>query len=894
MSKQEFSENEEYKDEISANADEDAAFAEEIEQNDDAVESRGAAGKFAHLMNIEDGKTHRLSGMFRDWFLDYASYVILERAVPHIEDGLKPVQRRILHSMQRLDDGRFNKVANIIGSTMQFHPHGEASIGDALVQLGQKELLIDCQGNFGNILTGDGAAAARYIEARLSKFALETVFDPKTTEWTNSYDGRNKEPVTLPVKFPLLLAQGVEGIAVGLSSKILPHNFNELIDASIACLKGEDFELLPDFPTGGLIDTSNYNDGKRGGRVKVRARIGKIDSRTLAITEIPFGMDTAQLIKSIEKAIETGKIKIKKVDNNTARNVEILIQLSPDVSPDMTVDALYAFTDCEISLSVYACVIADNKPAFIGVKDILRANTMQTKDLLRRELEIHLAELEEDWHYSSLEKIFFEERIYRELEKDSASWDEQLSAIDKAFEPFKSQLRREISHEDIVKLTEKPVRRISKFDIKKAEEHIKSVEDEMEQVKNNLDNLVRYVIDYYKRIKKKYGAGRERKTELRSFDAIEAVHVAQANEKLYVNMNEGFAGYSMKRDDDAQYVCDCSDLDEIIAFFKSGKYVITKVSEKAFLGKDLLYVNVFKRNDTRTVYNMVYRDGRNGPVMMKRFSVTNIIRDREYDATKGAEHSQVLYFSANPNGEAEVLKVFFRPRQRMKKLVDELDFAKLEVRSRNAAGNIFSRNAIHKITLKNKGVSTLGGLKIWLDSDTSKLNVDARGVCLGEFFGGDRILAVSKQGMYYTTSYELVNRYEGMILVQKFNPRQVFSAVYFDAEQNYFYLKRFTFEPSVNPERFIDEHPDSYLVAISQDEFPQIELNFGSKRQRPSERVDVEEFIAVKSHRAKGKRLAQANVESVKFIEPLEKEVAASGNGNQQKPQSPEQMELDY
>ncbi|MDR2562878.1 MAG: DNA gyrase/topoisomerase IV subunit A [Prevotellaceae bacterium] len=890
MAEQEFNDNEEYKNEESLREGEED-FVDEASAGENPDDSQVATGRFGHITNIDDGKTHRLSGMFRDWFLDYASYVILERAVPHIEDGLKPVQRRILHAMQRLDDGRFNKVANIIGFTMQFHPHGDASIGDALVQLGQKELLIETQGNFGNILTGDGAAAPRYIEARLSKFALETVFNPKTTEWMNSYDGRNKEPVTLPVKFPLLLAQGVEGIAVGLSSKILPHNFNELIDASIACLKGEDFTILPDFPTGGLVDANNYNDGKRGGRVKVRARINKIDNRMLAITEIPFGMDTSRLIDSIVKANDKGKIKIKKVDDNTARNAEILIQPAADVSPDMTIDALYAFTDCEVSLAVYACVIIDDKPAFIGVKDILRANTEQTKDLLRRELEIRLNELDEDWHYSSLEKIFFEERIYRELEKDSASWNDQLAAIGRAFEPFKARLKRKITQEDIIKLTEKPVRRISKFDIKKAEEHIKNVEEEMERVKANLDKLVQYAIDYFRHIKKKYGAGRERRTELRNFDTIEAVQVVQANEKLYVNMKEGFVGYGMKRDEDAQYLCDCSDLDEIIAFFKSGKYIITKASEKAFLGKDLMYVNVFRRNDTRTVYNMVYRDGRNGPIMMKRFAVSNIVRDREYDATKGTEHSQVMHFSANRNGEAEVLKVFFRPRQRMKKLVEELDFAKLEVRGRNAAGNIFSRNAIHKVVVKEKGVSTLGGQKIWLDKETSKLNADERGEYIGEFFGDDKILAISKQGSYYTTNYELVNRYEDMILVQKFDPRRVFSALYFDAEQSYFYLKRFTFEPSSLPEKFIDEHPDSYLVELSQDEFPQIELTFGGKRHRRPERVDVEEFIAVKSHRAKGKRLSQAGVEGVKFVEPLEKEITIKENIPAE-PHKPEQMSL--
>lgn len=836
-------------------------------------ENSDKPGKFDHLLQ-EDGKTHRLSGMFRDWFLDYASYVILERAVPHIQDGLKPVQRRILHAMQRLDDGRFNKVANIIGFTMQFHPHGDASIGDALVQLGQKDLMIETQGNFGNILTGDSAAAPRYIEARLSKFALEVAFNHKTTNWMSSYDGRNKEPITLPMKFPLLLAQGVEGIAVGLASKILPHNFNELIDATIAHYENREFEILPDFPTAGLADCTGYNEGTRGGRVKVRARINKLDNRTLAITEIPFGLDTSKLIDSIVKANEKGKIKIRKIDDNTAGQVEILIHLPADISPDVTIDALYAFTDCEISIATYACVISNDKPEFLGVKTILRQNADETRNLLKLELEIRMNELEDDWHYSSLEKIFFEQRIYRELEKDTASWDQQLEAIDKAFIPYTSVLRKEITKEDIVKLTEKPVRRISKFDIKKADEHIKSVEAEMEQVKYHLNNITPYSIDYFRRIKKKYGEGRGRKTELRNFDTIEATQVVVANQKLYVNYKEGFAGYDLKRDEDAQYVCDCSDIDDVIVFFKNGKYIINKVSEKAFFGKNIEYINVFKRNDSRTVYNLIYRDGKNGPIYMKRFSVTAITRDREYDATKGSEGSAILYFSSNPNGECEILKIFFKPRPRMKKLIEELDFSSLTIKGRQSQGNLLSRHAIHKIVVKERGVSTLGGLKVWLDTAICKLNTEERGIYLGEFSGDDKILVITKNSQYYTTNFDLVNRYEGDIeLIQKYNPQTIFSVLYFDGELQLYYIKRFSFEPTANPERYIDEHPNSVVVAFSQDTYPQLEITFGGKHaKRENEVVDVEEFIAVKSHRAKGKRLTNFEVKSVRFIDPLQKE----------------------
>ena len=845
-----------------------AADETELLATDDGAEK---TGRYDSLIN--DAPVHRLSGMFKEWFLDYASYVILERAVPHIEDGLKPVQRRILHAMNRLDDGRFNKVANIIGFTMQFHPHGDASIGDALVQLGQKDLLIETQGNFGNILTGDGAAAPRYIEARLSKFALEVAFNSKTTDWMDSYDGRNKEPVTLPMKFPLLLAQGVEGIAVGLASKILPHNFNELVDASIAHLKGEDFEIYPDFPTGGLADCAAYNHGRRGGKVKVRARISKIDSKTLAITEIPFGLDTSRLIDSIVKANEKGKIKIKKVDDNTAREVEILVHLPAETSADVTIDALYAFTDCEMSVSVYACVIRNEKPAFIDVKEILVANTEQTRTLLGRELEIKIGELEDDWHYSSLEKIFFEQRIYRELEKDSVSWEAQLKAIDTAFNPFRPLLKRKITADDIVKLTEKPVRRISKFDIKKADEHIAELETNIESAKKSLANLTVFTIDYYKKIKKKYGQGRERKTELRSFDVIKATQVVVANRKLFANLKEGFVGYDLKRDETAAYICDCSDMDEIIAFFKTGKYIVTKVSEKAFLGKDIIHANVFRRDDTRTVYNILFRDGRNGVIVMKRFNVTGLMRDKEYDITKGTPGSQILYFGAHPNGEADILKIIFRPRPRMKKIIEELDFSTQPVRSRTTGGTIFSKFSIHKIVLKEKSESTLGGQKIWLDGETNKLNYDGKGLYIGEFAGDDKILVLTKQAYYYTTSYELVNRYEDdILLIKKFESGEIFSFVYFDASLNQYCVKRVIFDKVLNKERFIDEDPDSHVVTFSTDKYPQLKVTFKGRYAGASERIDVEEFVAVKSARGKGRKLTNREVASMKFIEPLNKQ----------------------
>lgn len=857
-----------------------------LTSNDTRETSADEHARIAKLTGDLVKKTH-LTGMYKDWFLDYASYVILERAVPHLYDGLKPVQRRILHAMKRLDDGRYNKVANIIGYTMQYHPHGDASIGDALVQLGQKDLLIDNQGNWGNILTGDSAAAPRYIEARLSKLAHDIAFNPKTTEWMLSYDGRNQEPIALPMKFPLLLAQGVEGIAVGLASKILPHNFIELIDASIAYLKGHDFELYPDFPTGGLADCSRYNDGLRGGAVKVRARIQKVDKKTLTITEIPYGKTTVSLIESVVKANDKGKIKIRKIDDNTAENVEILIHLPPDVSPDVTIDALYAFTDCEISISTNACVIAEDKPRFIGVKDILRSSVDHTKHLLTWELKIRMDELEEDWHFSSLEKIFFEKRIYRELEKDTETWEMTIDLIEKGFKPYKKLFRREITRDDLLKLTEKPVRKISKFDIKKADEHIQSVEDEITEVKNHLENIIPYTINYYQQIKKKHGKGRERKTELRNFDTIVATKVVVANQKLYVNREEGFFGTGLKKD---EYVGDCSDIDDIIIFLKSGKYYITKVQDKAFVGKDIIHIAVFMKNDQRTIYNVVYRDGRNGDIMMKRCAVSGVTRDKEYDITKGTEGSQILYMSANPNGEAEILKVFLKPRPRLRNLILELNFSQLAIKGRNSMGNIFTRYAIHKIQVKEKGTSTLGGHKIWLDEDVLRLNTDNRGKYLGEFQDDDKILVVNSNGSYITTGFDLSVRFEdNPIIIEKFTPEKIFSAVYFDGEQKFYYLKRFAFDPSDKLQSFIAEEEGSRLIAISDDDFPCLQLVFkGKHAKRDPENVDVYEFIAVKGYKAKGKRLTTFEVKSASFIEPLQKEIPTTTDSSGEDANSPE------
>jgi topoisomerase IV subunit A len=820
-----------------------------------------------------------LSGMYKDWFLDYASYVILERAVPHLHDGLKPVHRRILHAMKRLDDGRFNKVANIIGYTMQYHPHGDASIGDALVQLGQKDLLVETQGNWGNLLTGDGAAASRYIEARLSSFALEVVFNPKTTKWKLSYDGRNKEPVTLPVKFPLLLAQGVEGIAVGLASKVLPHNFNELMDASVAYLQGRDFVLMPDFPGGGLADCSRYNDGLRGGSVRVRARITKLDKKTLVINDIPFGKTTGSVIDSILKANEKGKIKIRKIDDNTADMVEVLVHLAPGISPDKTIDALYAFTDCEVPVSPNSCVIEDDKPRFVGVKEMLKISTDHTVRLLRTELEIRLGELNEDWHMSSLEKIFIENRIYISIE-ECETWESVLETIDSELEPYKKLLLREVTRDDIVRLTEIRIKRISKYDSKKADEHIKNIEDEITEVKNHLDNLTTFAINYFRQIKKKYGKGRERRTEIRSFDTIEATKVVVANEKLYVNRQEGFAGTALRKD---EYVCDCSDIDDIIVLRQDGTYLVTRVADKLFVGKNIVHIAVFRKNDKRTIYNIVYRDGLNGSYMMKRSAIKGVTRDREYNITRGAKNSKIIYFSANPNGEAEVVKVYLKPKPRLKNLVFELDFGELAIKGKNSIGNILTRHAVHKIVLKERGESTLGGARIWFDEDINRLNTDGRGRFLGEFNTDDRILVVTRSGMFRLSGFDVSTHFEeDLLLVEKYRYNKVFSAVYYDGEKQYYYVKRFTFEPVEKLTGFIGDHEESRLVRLTEVDYPRLELKFGGKnKDRNIEIIEVADFIGVKSFRARGKRLTNYEVSLVNELEPLVRPGESGGDDDE-------------
>jgi topoisomerase IV subunit A len=869
-------------DEINSGKGEDKEFDSEELLDQNGSESVGS-GKYEKL--IQDGENkYKLTGMFKNWFLDYASYVILERAVPHIADGLKPVQRRILHAMKRVDDGRYNKVANIIGQTMQFHPHGDASIGDALVQLGQKDLLVDCQGNWGNILTGDSAAAPRYIEARLSKFANEVVFNPKTTEWMSSYDGRNEEPVNLPVKFPLLLAQGSEGIAVGLSSKILPHNFNELIDSSIAYLKEKPFELFPDFPTGGIIDCTGYNDGKRGGRVRIRAKIQKIDKKTLVIDEIPFGKTTSVLIESILKANDKGKIKIKKIDDNTAGSAEIVIHLANDVSPDKTIDALYAFTDCEVPVAVNACVIEDQQPKFLTVKEILIYNTNHTKELLRRELEIRQAELENDWHYLSLEKLFFENKKYRLLEQDAKSWEAQIKLLHKEMMEYEELLHKPIVMEDILKLVEKPVRKISKFDVKEVDTKIKKIEEEMKEVLFNLAHLVDYTIKYYEHLKERYGKAFPRKTEVTGFETIQGKKVAVANAKLYMNSKEGFVGMDLKKDDSAEYVCECSDIDDIIVFLKDGRYIVTKVSDKIFIGKDIIYAGVFNKGDNRTIYNVVYRDGKGGITYVKRFSVTSVTRDKEYDLTQGKPDSQLLWFTANHNGEAEVLKVFLRPRPKLKKLLFEFDFASIAVKGRASMGNILSKNPVHKVQLKSKGLSTIGGKPLWFDTAINRLNEEQHGIYLGEFHNDDHLLTIFKEGTFYTTNYDLSNRYQGEIeKIEKFNTEKTYSAIYYDGEAKSYYVKRFSFEYSDNNAAlFISDAKGSEFIAISDDAFPRIELVFGGKHnKRPNEIVDVAEFIGKKSFKAKGKRLTTYETVSVSFIEPIIKEELNSEEENE-------------
>lgn len=813
-------------------------------------------------------QAHHLSGMYQNWFLDYASYVILERAVPHINDGLKPVQRRILHSMKRLDDGRYNKVANIVGHTMQFHPHGDASIGDALVQLGQKDLLVDCQGNWGNILTGDGAAAPRYIEARLSKFALDTVFNPKTTEWQSSYDGRNKEPITLPIKFPLLLAQGVEGIAVGLSSKILPHNFNELIDASIAYLQEEDFALYPDFQTGGYIDVSKYNDGERGGSVKVRAKIGKLDNKTLVITEIPYGKTTSTIIDSILRANEKNKIKIKKVDDNTARDVEILVHLAPGVSSDKTIDALYAFTDCEISISPNCCVIRDNKPHFLTVSDVLRHSTDNTLHLLRTELEIEKAEQEEALFFASLEQIFIEQRIYKDKEFEEAKdMDNAVDHIDKRLDPFKPKLTREVTRDDILRLMEIKMGRILKFNSQKNEELIARMLREIERIDHHLNNIIAYTIDWFSKLKEKYGTAYPRRTEIRSFDTIEATKVVEATEKLYINRNEGFIGMSLKKD---EFVCNCSTIDDIIIFYRSGIYKIVKVADKMFVGKDILYVNVFKKNDKRTIYNVVYRDGKEGFNYIKRFFITGTTRDKEYDLTQGTPGSRVLYFSSNPNGEAETIKCVLKPKPRLKTLIFEKDFSDILIKGRGSMGNILTKLEIHKITLKQKGGSTLGGRQVWFDWDVLRLNYDGRGDELGEFHSEDKILVILRNGDFYITNFDISNHYEdNILLIEKYDPQKIWTCALFDADQGYRYLKRFQLEATAKKQNFIGENPNSRLYLLTDEMYPRIEVVFGGNDSfRESLLIDADEFIGVKGFKAKGKRISTFEIKTMNELEP--------------------------
>ena len=862
-------------DELDERSEELPEEEEEVEIVDEDADDP-AQGKFDRLVAEGENK-YKLSGMYREWFLDYASYVILDRAVPHIEDGLKPVQRRILHAMNKVEDGHYHKVAGIVGDTMKYHPHGDASIKDALVGLGQKEYLIDTQGNWGNIFTGDSAAASRYIEARLSKFAQEVAFNKKITEWVPSYDGTNMEPVVLPMKFPLLLAQGTEGIAVGLSVKILPHNFNELLDASIAALKEKPFELYPDFPTGGLIDCSRYNNGQRGGKVKIRARIVKTDKRTLTITEIPYAQTTESLIDSIIKANDKGKIKIKKADDMSSDGVEINITLQNEVSPDKTIDALYAFTNCEVALSPNACVIMDRKPHFMGVDEILRYNAFHTKDLFEQELKILLDELEADWHWSSLEKIFFEQKVYRILENDAASWEEQLQDVQREMGKYQHLLKRPILPEDIGKLVEKPVRKISRFDIKAAEERIRGIEADIDEVRNNLEHLTEYTIRYFQQLKRKYGARFPRKTEVTTFENIEAEKVITLNAKLYANKADGFVGTDPKKIDGAEYICDCSDIAEIVVFMKNGKYMVTRVKDKAFIGKDIIHAAVFNRRDERTVYNVVYRDGKAGGVYYaKRFAITGITRDKEYDLTMGKPGSTVLWFTANSNGEAEVLRIQYRPRPKLKKLVDEYNFADLAIKGRASRGNVVtSKNIIQRITLKSKGVSTLAGKRIWLDEDIVRLNDAGRGRYLGEFSDGDLILVICKDGSYYTTSFDLSTHFQGDLMrVEKFDPDKTVSVLYYDGPAKAYYIKRFNFEPNNGiAVSFVADGKGSKFIDMSEDRWPQLEVTFKSKNAgKEPELIDVDEFIGKKGFRAKGKKVSSLEVKNVVFVEPLVKE----------------------
>lgn len=843
-----------------------------MEEEEDIIITE-ESGKFDKLLN-ENDKKYKLSGMFKEWYLDYASYVILHRAVPDIVDGLKPVQRRVLHAMFKMDDGAFTKVANIVGQAMQYHPHGDSSILGALVQLGQKEYTVDHQGNWGNILTGDANAAARYIEARLSKFAKEVVFAPKITEWMSSYDGRNQEPVELPVRFPLLLAQGTEGIGVGLASKILPHNFNELLDASVAILKGKPYEIYPDFPTGGYADCAKYLCGKRGGSVKVRAKIEKIDKNTIAIKELPYGQTSKDIIKSILEAKDKGKIKIKKIEDMTTDKVDILIHLPNDVSPDKTIDALYAFTSCEYNIAPNACVIRDDKPAFLSVNEILEYSTFHTRDLLRMELEVRLGELENEWHLSSLERIFFENRVYKVLELDQKSWEEQIDDIFSKMKEYQEFFHRKIVLDDILKLVDKPVRKISKFDTKAIDEKIYALEDQMKEIRYNIEHITEFTIDWFTSIKKKYGKAFPRRTELIGFETIAASKVVNNNAKLYANLADGFVGIGLKKDDNAEYICDCSDLSEIIIFGKDGKYKIAKVEDKAFYGKDLQYVNIFNRGDNRTVYNVIYRDGKSSVYYAKRFAVTSVTRDKEYDLTTGEAGSRIEWFTANYNGEAETVKISLRPRPNLKKTVLEYDFSNLAIKSRNARGNLVTKNVISRISLRREGVSTIEGKDIWYDPDIQKLNDEGHGILLGKFETGDRVLAVFKNGTYYTTSFELVNRYQGdLILIEKFDSNKIFAALYYDGPTKSFYIKRFAFAISDNnPVLFISEGLKSRLIELNSDRHPQYEITWAIA-DKPVENVDAEDWISKKGVNAKGKKVtSKPDVKSVRFIEPLIKE----------------------
>ncbi len=844
---------------------------EELEGEAPLDENVRPSGKFTKLLG-EDSHKYKLSGMFKDWFLDYSSYVILQRAVPHIVDGLKPVQRRVLHAMYRMDDGSYTKVANIVGQAMQYHPHGDQSILGALVQLGQKGYAVDCQGNWGNILTGDANAAPRYIEARLSKFAKEVIFDPKITSWMTSYDGRNMEPTELPVRFPLLLAQGTEGIAVGMASKILPHNFNELIDASICILKGKPYEIYPDFPTGGSADCSNYKAGARGGSVKVRAKIEKIDKNTVAITEIPYGKTSHILIDSILKAKDKGKIKIRKIEDMTSDKVDITIHLPNDVSPDKTIDALYAFTDCECNIAPNACVIKDNKPQFLSVNDILEYDTEHTKNLLRRQLEIRAGELEDEWHYDSLERIFFENRVYKILEQDQKSWEIQLEEVFERMKEYRNMLHRDITMEDILKLVEKPVRKISKFDTKVIDDKIRDIEAQLAKVRSNLDHIVDYTIDWFSSLKKKYGKDFPRLTEITSFESITATKVVNNNAKLYANYEAGFVGIGLKKDDGGEFVCECSDLSEIIVIGKDGRYRVSKVTDKAFFGEKLLYAGVFNRGDERTIYNVIYRDGRESVYYAKRFAITSVTRDKDYDITAGKPGSTIVWFSANHNGEAESVKIYFRPRPKLKKTFTEYDFSSLAVKGKSSRGNLVSKFAIQKIQLKSKGISTIGGKEIWYDPDVQRLNEDGRGTSLGQFSGDDKILVVFRDGTFYTTSYDLSNRYQGDVLrIEKYHPEKTFTALYLDGESKSFYIKRFSFPESDNtPLPFISAAKGSALVALSDDRYPCVALTYAGKKA--GDTLDAEQFIAKKGYAAKGKRCSTSELEKVEFTEPLQKE----------------------